>query len=117
MPINLQDLNLFQTCPDGTVGTAYWTCGYDSWIGNSPDFSGCTSIDLDDFNNQLNDTESVPSNVVSDLNNELDKEDQQLTSGDIIGIVDLVENAIEVSTVCKPSMILFYYSQHYFQAK
>ena len=98
-----------QPCPEGTNGTAYWTCGYDTWIGKSPDFSSCTTLDLGNYNNQLNNTDNAPSDVITDINNDLDNlggdDDEELSSGDIIGLVDIVGNAISVST-CLSSICL-----------
>ena len=82
------------------MGNATWTCGYDEWIGSSPDFSDCTTLDLGDYNNQLNDTESIPSEIIDDVvNNELGEADPELSSGDILGLVELMGNALDVSEV------------------
>ena len=90
-----------QPCPEGTDGTATWTCGYDSWIGKSPDFSSCTTLNLSNYTSQLNDTNNAPSDVITDINNDLNdlgEEDKELSSGDIIGLVDFIGDAVNVST-------------------
>ena len=85
-----------QHCPNGTSGNATWTCGYDSWVGKSPDFSDCTTLDLGDFNSELNATESNPNEVIDEVNDVIDDTEDDLSSGDIIGLISLVGNAIAV---------------------
>ena len=83
-------------CPNGTEGLAFWTCDYYEWIGKSPDFSGCITLDLEDFNSQLNKTDSNPSEVISDVNTKLEADGTDISAGDVIGLIELVDNSIAV---------------------
>ena len=87
-------LKSFQPCPAGTSGTAYWTCAYGDWYGSVPDFSNCTTLDFVEINDSLNATDSVPAEVIDDVNAEI--QTKELASGDIEGLIEVVDNAIVV---------------------
>jgi hypothetical protein len=84
-----------QLCPDGETGRAYWQCGTNSdWVGY-PDLSGCTRIDVTPALNELDNDDSVPSEVIRDLYRNVTSEDT-IASGDIEGILGVIEKAILV---------------------
>ena len=78
------------------MGETTWTCGlHGDWLG-FPDQSQCTKINVNDTLNDLDDEESVPSDVLNNfIDSELNENDN-LASGDVSQVVQVFEKAIEV---------------------
>ena len=68
---------------------------YEDWYGPTPDFTQCTTLNFDEINESLNSTDSVPSEVIDTVN--ADIQEKELVSGDIEGLIEVVDNAIVVS--------------------
>ena len=76
---------------------ASWRCSAaGEWIG-LPDLSSCRSLDITDTINELNNETSVPSEVVDRFHQEI-AEEQELASGDIDQVLQVVDRAIWVET-------------------
>ena len=72
-----------------------WKCGYDGqWI-DFPDLSNCSKIDTAKSIDELNDSNSVPSDVIAKLYQNVSKE-AELGAGDIRNIIDVLNVALEV---------------------
>jgi hypothetical protein len=84
-----------QPCPLGQSGNATWTCGLNGqWI-SFPDLSYCTKIDTTRAVHELNATDSVPSEVIKRLYENVTKEDN-IAAGDIKNIIDVLNIALVV---------------------
>ena len=89
-----------QKCPSGGEGTATWTCGSDgAWIG-LPSLIDCQKIheSTKQAKDELDKKDSVPSEVIAVLYNEVLVEDE-ISSGDILEIIDVLERALSVRFV------------------
>ena len=63
-------------------------------MSNSPDFTQCYSMDLEIYYEALNQTGSIPADVIDTIL--VDIADTVLISGDITGLLDFLAKAIEV---------------------
>ena len=86
---------MFQPCPQGQSGYAYWSCGYDGFWIDYPDLSNCSKIDTLQALNELNQADSVPSEVINRLYKNVSRE-SELGSGDIKNILDVLQVALNV---------------------
>ena len=85
----------FKPCPYGQAGDAVWMCGFDGqWI-DFPDMSNCSKIDTAKSIDELNDSNSVPSDVIAKLYQNVSKE-AELGAGDISNIIDVLNVALDV---------------------
>lgn len=84
----------YQTCPDGFAGQAQWTCSLGGWLGY-PDLSKCRKIDTGKAIEALKEENSVPSEVVLSLYQEVNAEDQ-IGAGDIGSIIGVLDEALKV---------------------
>ena len=66
-------------------------------------------MDLGDFNNQLNETDSNPNEIIDEVNNDINDEEQELSAGDIIALIDLVGNAVAVWFILQLESVLSQY--------
>ncbi len=86
----------YKSCPEGQDGSVSWECGTDGdWVGE-PDVTGCTTVDVDGALEELEEDDSVPAEVVGDLYEEVEATGEDLTAGDVLGVVDVVDRAVEV---------------------
>ena len=89
-----------QKCPGSPAvsGTATWKCGADGrWIGY-PVLTDCQKIadSTKHAKEQLDKDTSVPSEVINNLYNDVAKE-EEIGTGDILDIIDVLEIALDVS--------------------
>ena len=87
-----------QPCPEGQQGEASWDCG--DWglrTSPAPHYSHCTALgDINHLIQDLTDPEARPVEVLEQINQDISISGQSLGGGDIISVVQLLDNAVTV---------------------
>ena len=89
-------------CPYGQNGTAYWRCGEDGDWEGYPDLSDCRVIDTETSLAELDEEDVVPAQVIGDLSKEVNAVEETIGAGDIGGILEVLEKAVDVQNAKIP---------------